>query len=1190
MIDVTMKPPKLEIHLLGPVEILADQVHIKMPRRVERGILYYLAVENRPVGRSDLIDLLWPDAEQIDPRATLRTALSRLRNKLPQKDLLITELDQVSLDFSRCQIDLLRFEESYTSLSGILAALPRSQALSDQLVNQIREALSYWHGDQVIQGDDFHTYPVLADWRHTLNRNLSSHRHFLMNRLAEHFQSCGQPERALDLFIQLGRLNYLDITSHLAVVNVLTKLGRHQEAMEYCDALEVIFERIYGAPLPDELLECCRKSQMMIEANLLQEGQGWPIQHAGQLPLVGRTAELGLLRRAYYGGGLVKIRGPIGVGKTRLVQEFFEILSPKPKLILAQAREGERGLPLAPIIHGLRRHVPDQVWAEIDCVWANQLTLMFPELIELRPDCSISPVDTLASARQHLFDALHHLLRLVVKKYGRVLIFLDDAQWAGQQTFQALAYLVGQGFFGENGVLIVAGHAGEPGREMDAFFEQFHRRHQVQVIDLPGLNPEEVRLLTQHVLKVVPSPRFNELLYHETDGNPLMVLEILRHVLEGPMDIDALHDLKRLPIPDSIHGLIRRRIMHLSDNSRHILTCASVIGTEIPLDLLQAVAELSQGQFFSGLEPLVRSDILFVNQHQQTQQDNLVFSHETMREVVLRETIQAYQLILHQKIACQLSQKADAPDKAAIIADHYLAGGDAVNGFEWLLKAAAHAWLLGASEDANRVFRQAEDLLNQAPQGRFTTQHVIQLYKQWRSFAYQSDQADLLEEIGVKLQQIAKRENNPLLMGLSNTVLANACFMHEDFTTGLMLIKTAIDLLENSDDPEALIHALFHQSLLQWWALDYEGNLDTAQRLLEVIQALPPDFDNITSHTFNAQRAISDSYYAQGEAHKAKQYGKMAYREFFNQLDTFDKLRACNSLAHANYAAGDVDDCVHFAQQALEIVQKLENTFLEGLLLVTLAKAEIVKGRLDDAYQHGTHALELAARKKKTHTIVAANTVLGDVFNIVHNISQAMQHYRIAQVREGYSSHTYNGLENNIHLARLLARTGELEEAREILGTTLWVTEQKGMMGLNIKAIVTDGALDVDEGYYDTAEEKFTNAVNMAEKRGLAYEVLWAKFRLAGLAFTQGHYDQAEHFLVDVLAQAQSRDMTMLTLHTLELAFRLMEFKSMRLTPDYIRGKFRSWSDKLDAYTQSPPLRKDFLKAIRYWEEKGYLS
>jgi hypothetical protein len=92
------------------------------------------------------------------------------------------------------------------------------------------------------------------------------------------------------------------------------------------------------------------------------------------------------------------------------------------------------------------------------------------------------------------------------------------------------------------------------------------------------------------------------------------------------------------------------------------------------------------------------------------------------------------------------------------------------------------------------------------------------------------------------------------------------------------------------------------------------------------------------------------------------------------------------------------------------------------------------------------------------------------------------------------------------------------------------------------------------------------------------------------LAYNQAQCERAEHFLIDVLAQAQSHDMTMLTLHSLELAFQLMECKSLQLTPDQIRRKFRSWVDKLDSYTQSPPLREDFLNAIRFWEEKGYFS
>ncbi|MFU8827637.1 MAG: AfsR/SARP family transcriptional regulator, partial [Brevefilum sp.] len=67
-----ISPTILEIRLLGPVEVSFHQERIKIPRKLERVILYYLAVQNHPVGRSALIDLLWPGAEQIDPRGALR--------------------------------------------------------------------------------------------------------------------------------------------------------------------------------------------------------------------------------------------------------------------------------------------------------------------------------------------------------------------------------------------------------------------------------------------------------------------------------------------------------------------------------------------------------------------------------------------------------------------------------------------------------------------------------------------------------------------------------------------------------------------------------------------------------------------------------------------------------------------------------------------------------------------------------------------------------------------------------------------------------------------------------------------------------------------------------------------------------------------------------------------------------------
>lgn len=1184
-----MKTSRLEIRLLGPVTIAFNHQSLKISRKVERAILYYLAVENSPVSRTILIDLLWPQAEQLDPRGTLRTALSRLRKTLPDSSLLITDLDQVSLDFTRCKIDVLKFEESYQSLHSILSGMPENFTLPLQIVNQITESLDQWHGDRVIQGDDLSVYPGLDEWRKNLDRYLSLHREFLMKRLASHHQACGQLERAMDLFTHLGRLNYLDISSHFAVLDILTKLGRHQESLEYCDALEVIFEREYNAPLPGVLLERCRYSHMLMEEIHTRRGRDWPVPLSMQLPLVGRTDELGQLRRAFFSGGLVKVQGEMGTGKTRLVQELYESLSPKPMLILAPSRESESTLPLAPIIHGLRRHIPKEIWGELDAVWANQLSLLFPELHELRADLSPSPDSKWPSARQHLFDAILQLLGLVARRFGRILFFLDDAQWADDQTIAVFSYLVTQGFFDEHGALIAAIRVEDLDNNFNASIDRLHRTHPVKTITVSGLNPDELRLLTQQALNQHPSTSFIDALYRETNGNPFWALEIIRHLLETPGSMDAVQTTGQLSLPASVHALIRNRLNRLRGESHYILTCAAVLGNDISVKLLQAVVDISQQEFLSALDPLIRSGLLQTHQVDHTHEEKLFFTHEKIREVIITETAPIHQQILHQQIAHLLSQDPHALDNAAVIADHYLSGGDIANAFHWLLQAAAHAWTLGAATDVLRSYRQAEDLINHAPEGFFSHSDILQLYKQWGDFAFQSNQVDMLEEVGVKLQHYAKNEPDPLMMGTSNLVLSDACCLREDFETGLMLSESAVKDLESAHNPEMLIQALFHQLIIQWWTLDFNSIIQTAEQMSKIIENLDPQSPQKVKYMFNARRMVSEVYYAQGEAERALRSAQETYQAFFQQLDTFDRLRAYNMLAYSHLISGQVDDCMNFARAGLEIAQALDNTFIEELLLIILCKAEIVHGHLDHAYQHATRALNLAEKSSKIQIIVAANTLLGDLFNILQNTTLAMQYFRIAQVRQGFFFQSYYGLENNIHLGRLLTRNGHLEEARQILRTTLAVTEQKSMAHLHIQALMVDGLIDLVEHDYASAEGKFLSALDLADQKGLVHEVIWGKYRLALLEFDRQRFDLAEKHLVEVLEQAKSHQMTLMLQFALGFGYQLSKTFTSQIDPDEIRSTFQSLVDSLEAHTQTTPLRQDFLNARRIWQESGYL-
>ncbi|RQV96055.1 hypothetical protein EH221_05265, partial [bacterium] len=456
-----MKHAHLEIRLLGPVEVKFDEKLLKISRRMERAILYILAVEHRPISRTKLIDLLWPDADQSDPRASLRTALSRLRNELPDPDMIWTELDQVCLDFEHCFIDVKAFDDHYQHLKQLLSPYQNNRTLPTSIVNQIQKALDLWRGNTILTGDNLEKYHSVEIWRQSTNNKLNHRRKFLMKRLADHYRVSGQDERALSVLMELAKLDFTDVESQCTALDILLDLGRHQDAMNYCDTLENVYEHEFNAPLPDEILSRCQRSQYRIVNDQSEMQNQWPIPLAMNLQMVGRQTELFQLHQGFLKGGWISIQGEMGVGKTRLVQELFQTLSPRPILALFYCREMEVSLPFSPIINCLRDSVPSEIWTEIDPVWINQLSLLLPELSVYLKSDEQQPLSKLPAGKQHLFDSLLYVCHYISNKYGKMLFFIDNAHWADSQTLQAISYLVSRGFFDHHGLLVIASRSEE---------------------------------------------------------------------------------------------------------------------------------------------------------------------------------------------------------------------------------------------------------------------------------------------------------------------------------------------------------------------------------------------------------------------------------------------------------------------------------------------------------------------------------------------------------------------------------------------------------------------------------------------------------------------------------------------------------------------------------------------------------
>ena len=1177
-----MKTSQLQIHLLGPVEILYQNQKWTIHRRMERAILYYLAGEHQPVSRSTLIDLMWPNAENVDTRRALRTSLSRLRNELPDPSILVTQLDQVWLEKSCCVVDFAQFEEHYRSLKNLLVIQHPRHPLPAQIVNQMQDALALWRGDRILEGDNLSSYPAMDSWRRELNQKLSEQRKFLMRKLADHYRMVGKPQLALELLTKLGRMDLMDVRLHLSILEILSDLKRHQAVVDYCDALEIALEDEYNVPLPDEILSRYQYSQIQVQTQSEQDPQKWPVTPTMQLPLIGRQPELEQLQQAYFQGGLAVISGELGSGKTRLVQELFQTLTPTPTLLYAPALEVENKLPFSAIVHCFRHHISKETWCDIDPVWANQMIRLLPEITNMRDDLEQPEYSKSLTERQNLFEAISQVFEHQAEKYGRILFFLDDAQWVDSQTVQVLSYLITLGFFETHGLLVIAKRTEEVNPEVEGMINRVYRTYPVTKITLNGLCPNELAMLSQQVLNAAPPASLIEQLYRETNGNPFFALEIIRHLMEQPSSIKD--QTTSLPLPESINALITARLNNLDERSRNILLAAAVIGNNFSLDLLQSILNSDTMADIDTIDSLVKAGFLQPADHEVHGQNRLQFIHTILRDVVLKGGSPVRVQTYHHLVAENMAKSPKAQNWAAITAEHFLKAGNIPEAFRWYLKTAEYAWTLSAKEDVLHAFEQAEQLYNTTTDPAIDLEDLLNLYYQWGEFAYQAHHLDLLEEIGVKLQFLGEQYDNQLFLGISQINLANACFLRFNMDTGMELIQKAIKHLELTGDRIIMIEALLHLGRFQWWHNQFNKTIETNEKVLEIAETLPLDTPNLISHIFNARHGIAMSLHAKGESELTLQYAQKTFYDYFNRLNAFDRMRMYHMLSAANLIACHFDQSKAFIEQGLKISQQIDNDFTTEVLITTQVKCEVIQGQFDDAYQHAKEVLKISEKTNHTFTIINANSLVGDIFCIMQDYTNAIQYYRIAQIRAGYSDSSIYKIRNDLHLARALCLLGQIQEARELIENAKTLTIKESIGQLYVKSLLISGLCDIIDGDLDSSEGSHRAAMKLAEQKGLKYELIWSKVGLARVALSKHQFESAERLIHQVLEESRTIHAVWPMLHGLQLCSQLHKAKKDSPIVEY-QTLFQNLMSEMEENTQSDNLKQAFSQARRLWAE-----
>jgi DNA-binding SARP family transcriptional activator len=299
-----------------------------------------------------------------------------------------------------------------------------------------------------------------------------------------------------------------------------------------------------------------------------------------------------------------------------------------------------------------------------------------------------APRLALPLGRHQVVGALRRLL-LATSDGKPVLLMVDDAHAADDASSEALVHLAASGppVF----VLLACRPALPP--LLVQHLDRMSRAGQLERIELGPLGEDEARLLAMRAAPAPLAPEAAAAVACRSEGVPFAVVELAR-VADQAADA---------ALPRSVSQALAARLCDMDEGSTEALRRLAVAAEEFDVATAMALAADEGADGSARLDLALAAAVLVVADGRYR------FRHALVRQVLIDGIAPHRLLALHREVAARLQRAGTAP---GLVAQHWLAGGDAARAVPWSLAAARRAFAVGAFDDA---LRHVEPLLALRP-------------------------------------------------------------------------------------------------------------------------------------------------------------------------------------------------------------------------------------------------------------------------------------------------------------------------------------------------------------------------------------------------------------------------------------------------------------------------------------------
>ncbi|MBI4790309.1 MAG: AAA family ATPase [Chloroflexi bacterium] len=698
------RPPAAMLFLLGAPRLERHGQRVEMDTRKALALVAYLALTRQSHSRDALATLFYPDYDQAHARAALRRTLSTLQAALGEGYL---EADRELIGLHPGAKLIVDVDEFQNRVAETRAHGHAPNDVCARCITPLAEAAAFYR-DDFMAGFTLRDSPAFDEWQffqtETLRRDLAG----ALEKLVRQHSAQREDDFALVYARRWLALDPLDEPAHRHLIKLYGSTGQRAAALrQYQECVRILHDELGVAPLEEttRVYETIKESGRRGERETGRQTFVSPslLLSPSPPPLVGRQHEWDALLRAYRAihadGHFIVLEGEMGIGKTRLAEQFVEYARQQGAVTLsARAYEGSANLAYGPFVEALRAalaHAPAATrLAQVAEHFRAEAARLLPEL----GAAALAPLDS-PGAQIRFFEGIAQVLAALGAGLSPGVLFIDDLQWLDAASLELLAFIARR--LRGRPLCLLGTLRTEATPNTAALRKLLAEGQRAGLATTVALARLDERAVMELVRAKSGLPRaIAERLYRETEGVPFFVIEYLAAMDNASTD---------WMLPENARAVLRARFLGLTETGSQVLSAAAVIGRSFNFEMAREVSGRSEEESVAALEELIGRGL--VKELSGAVYD---FSHEKLRALVYEEASQARRRLLHRRAADALLARArlrrETGARASQVAAHYRQAGQDAEAAEYYKLAGEHARGLYANVEALAHFRAALEL------------------------------------------------------------------------------------------------------------------------------------------------------------------------------------------------------------------------------------------------------------------------------------------------------------------------------------------------------------------------------------------------------------------------------------------------------------------------------------------------